>query len=99
MSACALTSVSETDFLANVFDALPLPALVVDSDVRIVEFNVAAARFLANFPFAVFRPSAGDALHCIHSTEAPRGCGHAEACQDCVIRNSVRDVFGGGKPG
>jgi hypothetical protein len=99
MSACALTSVSETDFLANVFDALPLPALVVDSDVRVVEFNVAASKLLANVPFAVLRPSAGEALHCIHSAEASPGCGHAAACQDCVIRNSVREVFGGGKPG
>jgi PAS domain-containing protein len=98
MSACTLPSLSnETDLLASVFDALPVPALVVDNDVRIIDFNLAAARLLEYVPFAVLRPRAGEALACIHSTEALGGCGHADACQDCVIRNSVREIFQGEK--
>ncbi len=99
MSACTQLSLSETDFLANVFDALPIPVMVVDSDVHIIDFNLAAARLLERVPFAVLQPSAGEALQCIHSVESPGGCGHAQACQDCVIRNSVRDVLGGLHPG
>lgn len=99
MSACAVPSAYQTDLLANVFDALPLPALVVDSDVRIIEFNLAAAKMLEGVPFAVIRPTAGYALHCFHSADDVQGCGQAEACQDCGIRNSVRDVLAGAKPG
>ena len=99
MGASPLPASDKTDFLASIFDALPIPALVVDSDVRIFEFNLAAARMLEKMPSAILHPSAGEALHCIHSTETPKGCGHSGACHDCVIRNSVKEVFGGGKPG
>ena len=58
MSASALSFVGDTDFLANVFDALPMAALVVDSDLRIIEFNLAAARFLERVPFDAIRPAA-----------------------------------------
>jgi PAS domain-containing protein len=98
MNASALPSVYETDLLANVFDALPLPALVVDAEARIIDFNFTATRMLEQVPFAALRPGVGEALHCIHSTESLGGCGHSEACADCVIRNSVRDVFNHGKP-
>ncbi len=100
MSACSRPAPLpsyDTDPLAAVFDALPAAALVVDSDVRIVDFNLAAAGLLERVPFAVLRPLAGEALACIHSAEAPEECGHAPACQDCVIRNSVRAVFDGAK--
>ena len=39
----------------------------------------------------------GDAFHCIHSTETPRGCGGGEACKKCVIRNSVNNSYHGEK--
>lgn len=94
-----MPSACQTDLLANVFDALPLPALVVDSDVRIIEFNLAAAKILQDVPFSVIRPTAGYTLHCFHSAGDVEGCGHAGACHDCVIRNSVRDVLAGAKPG
>lgn len=98
MNADALPTVYETDLLANVFDALPLPALVVDAEVRIIDFNFAATRMLEQGPCATLRPGVGEALHCIH-TIGCLGCGHSEACVDCVIRNSVRDVFNHGKTG
>jgi hypothetical protein len=39
----------------------------------------------------------GDALHCINAYEAPRGCGTGAECQNCVVRNSVREAFSGAK--
>ena len=86
-----------TDFLAKVFDALPAPALVVDPDVRMIDFNLEAARLIERVPFAILDPPAGQALACIHAAESPAGCGHAEACPDCPIRNSVREAFATGQ--
>jgi hypothetical protein len=32
----------------------------------------------------------GNVWHCLHATETPRGCGHAPACKNCVVRESVQ---------
>ncbi len=78
-----------------VIDAFPCFVLVVDSDVRVVDCNVAARDLLGQAPPLVLRRRAGDAFHCIHSTETPGGCGTAPACQDCVLRNSVTQAANG----
>jgi hypothetical protein len=83
---------TNTDLIANVFDALPLPAFVVDHDFNIVEFNLAGARLLDRVPFAVLRLRGGDRLQCIHSTESAEGAA-AQACQECIVKNFVKEVF------
>jgi PAS domain-containing protein len=78
------------------FDAIPCPALVVDADVRVVDFNRAAAGMVgANKEFQYLRRG-GEVLHCIHAEEAPDGCGTAESCQDCVLRNAVTAAVAAG---
>lgn len=81
----------------NILDAIPAFVFAVDGDVRIVEYNSAAAGLLDNDRITVLNKRAGEALHCIHSIEVPEGCGHAPACRECVIRNSVNDAFKGEK--
>ncbi len=66
--------------------------LVVDFDVRIFHMNAAASRLIDGGRNVVLRRRSGEVLHCIHSQEAPGGCGHAPACRDCVIRNSVHEA-------
>lgn len=99
MSVHAVPSFPKTDFMAVIFDAMPLPALVVDRQACIVEFNVAGAKLLERIPFAVLRPNAGEAIRCIHTIEDPASCGQAPACERCIIWNSLRAVFDEGRPG
>ena len=89
------TDRNHRDFLRAVLDANPSFMFVVDEDVRIVEFNQAAGRFLSAGRDQVLRQRGGDALQCLHSTETPEGCGHAPYCQTCVVRNSVKEAFRG----
>jgi PAS domain-containing protein len=70
-------------------DAIPFPLFVVDDDVRILAFNNAAAAMLGDKPQLALSTKGGEALHCIHSTEAIGGCGFSEACKKCVVRTSV----------
>ncbi len=77
------------DFLHMLLDAVPSMLLVVDSDVRIFHMNAAAERLIGADRKVVLMRRGGEALHCIHAEETPEGCGHAPACRDCVIRNSV----------
>lgn len=85
-----------SDFHKRVFDAIPHPVFVVDSDVRIIACNAAAQEFSGAEPARVLHRRGGDALHCINSFETPAGCGSGVACRECVIRNAVREAFAGG---
>jgi hypothetical protein len=88
---------STTDMLRSVFDALPSLVFVVDHDVRIQEYNAAAADLLIAERTTILKRRAGEVLHCLHSTDVPEGCGRAPFCKDCIIRNSVTEVFQGNR--
>jgi PAS domain-containing protein len=81
--------------LRAVFDALPSLVFVVDEDVRIQEYNSAAAELLKDDRGTILKHRAGDLLHCVHAGESERGCGTAPFCADCIIRNSVNEAFEG----
>lgn len=82
-------------FLQSVFDAVPSFLFIVDPEARIQHLNAAALSLLETDKKHVLYNRWGEALHCVHATEAPGGCGHAAACRNCVIRNSVNKVFNG----
>jgi PAS domain-containing protein len=72
------------------FDAMPIPAFVVDKDMSILDYNAAAARLMGKNRRLVIRRPGGEVLHCVHFTKVPAGCGRAPTCSDCVVRKSVR---------
>jgi PAS domain S-box-containing protein len=80
-----------------VFDALPSLVFVVDDDVRIYECNAAAENLLGAKSPTVLKKRAGQVLHCLHAADVPEGCGRAEFCRDCVIRNAVTEAFRGNR--
>ena len=75
------------------FDAVPSPILIVDADVRILDYNIGGAQLLGRDRRIQYRKRGGDALHCIHSYESEEGCGGAEDCKGCIIRTSVSDAL------
>jgi hypothetical protein len=75
------------------FNAIPAIALIVDDNVRILEYNSAASKLLGDDRNAVFKVRGGEAMRCIHSDEVSEGCGHAPDCRHCAIRNSVMGSF------
>jgi len=72
------------------FDAMPLPVFVVDKDVSVLEYNRAAVQLFGSDKPTVMDRRGGEVWHCLHATETPEGCGHAPACRNCVVRESVR---------
>lgn len=78
-----------------VFDALPIPAFLVNRDVQILELNRAAEKFCGQTRNMVHHRRGGDVLGCLHSGERAEGCGYSEACKGCIIRNSVRQSLAG----
>lgn len=81
------------DFHEIVFEAMPSPIFVIDSDLSIIDFNLAAARVAEPVVFEMFRPRSGDLLGCIHA-EA-EGCGNSPACRTCVVAASIREAMEG----
>jgi len=86
---------SDPILLRTILDAIPAFIFVVDDDVRILDYNAAAAGLLGEDRANTLRHRAGDLLHCIHSKEVPEGCGHAPVCKFCVIRSGVGKAFAG----
>ena len=85
----------DDDIFEMILDGIPSPIFIVDNDVRIYSYNKAASALFANEPGKIIKMGCGDALHCFHSAEDPKGCGGADACKKCVIRNSVDRIFHG----
>jgi PAS domain S-box-containing protein len=90
-----MDKIGSIDMYRAVFDALPSLVFVVDEDVRIYECNAAAENLLGAKSATVLRKRAGQVLHCLHSSDVPAGCGHAEFCGECVIRNAVAEACRG----
>lgn len=83
----------EKGILREVLDALPSVVFVVDRDVRIQEYNTAAAEFIKAARSAVLQQRAGDILRCIHASAILGGCSRSSACRSCTVRNSVIDAL------
>ena len=88
-------SLGNDDFLNAILDKIPFPTFLMDDDVRIHEYNLAAISLFDIELGRVNRVRCGDAFCCVYSM--PDGCGESEACKKCVIRNSVRKSYGGSK--
>jgi PAS domain-containing protein len=88
-------TLNERSLLRAVFDALPSLIFVVDRDVRIHEYNAAAAELIMAGRETILRRRAGEILHCIHSDEVAEGCGRSSSCKNCIIRGSVNKAFAG----
>ena len=84
-----MTRQDDPQFNRVLIDSVPFPLFVVDDDMRIVAFNRTGLTMLGGNPAFAFARKGGEALHCIHATEALGGCGATEACKTCVIRGSV----------
>jgi PAS domain-containing protein len=84
-----------TSALRVLFDAVPMPLLVVDEDVTVLAFNRAAAPLLGDKPDQMLRRRGGEVLSCLRHHHAPKGCGTHGACKDCVVRASVGTAMRG----
>ena len=88
-------SLDNDDFLNTILDKIPFPIFLMDDDVRIHVYNLAAISLIDFELYRVNKVGCGDAFYCVYSM--PDGCGEGEACKECVIRNSVRKSYGGSK--
>lgn len=63
-------------------------AVIVDSDLRIVDFNTQVTEDFQKGSSLLFQHG-GDALGCRNAANSSGGCGTTKACSRCAIRSSV----------
>ncbi len=85
----------QPDMFRTVLDAIPSLIFVVDDDVRIHEYNAAAAEFLSGTRETILKRRGGEVFKCLHSKDVPEGCGFGKICKECAIRNSVAEALQG----
>lgn len=84
---------ARAQYLRTIFDTIPHPTFIVDNDVRIEDCNRAGKALIGCEVALALHRRGGDVLHCVNSET--HGCGQAEPCKDCAIRNSVTQSLDG----
>ncbi|MCL2065717.1 MAG: hypothetical protein FWG98_15290 [Candidatus Cloacimonetes bacterium] len=80
----------------TIFNEIPVITFIVDSDVRI-QFLNAEAKKIIDSSKQIYDRRGGEVLKCVFSEVNEQGCGHAEQCKNCLIRNSVNEAAEGQK--
>jgi PAS domain-containing protein len=87
----------KTDLIKEVFDVIPSLIFVVDNNIRIHEYNAAAAEFICGTRESILKRRGGDILNCLHSIGVKEGCGAGAFCCNCVIRKSINEALLGNR--
>jgi len=84
-------------FLETLFESIPCGVLIVDGDRRVQAVNNVLEQTFGISEAEVIHKRGGEALRCVHAFDSPDGCGFAERCQDCWVRNTAIDALAGGR--
>ncbi len=95
MLRAALLVSSRIKYWQNIFNTVPIPMLVVDADLNVLEYNAAARPLLGAETQIMPKVKCGELLRCLNVTVGQHTCGTATACADCVIRKSVNSAVQG----
>jgi PAS domain S-box-containing protein len=87
---------TEKNNLDAIFESSPVPMFVIDDTTNIVMTNLAFTVMCGGSESDILQHRPGNALRCIHSHSDPRGCGYAEACKYCNVRNGVEGLIANG---
>ncbi len=82
-------------FLNTLFESIPCGVLVVDRDRRVQRINKVLEQTFGISRGEVVDKRGGEALRCVHASESPDGCGFADYCQTCRVRNTALEALAG----
>ncbi len=88
---------AERDKLSACFEASPTGMVVFNHNRSILRLNSAAAALAGATPASMVTKTHGFALHCVHSSEHPSGCGFGAQCWFCPLRKMIDSVIVDGK--
>jgi len=83
--------------LSAMLENVPLVMLLVDRERRVRKANATASNFANRTPEEMVGRSCGEALRCLHATDAAQWCGFGPECGDCAVRSAVQETFATGR--
>jgi transcriptional regulator with PAS, ATPase and Fis domain len=86
---------NQDEFLKSLFESIPCGVLIVDCDRRIQAVNNVLERTFGISRAEAMDKRGGEALRCVHASESSEGCGFADNCQDCGVRNTALEALAG----
>lgn len=84
---------SEYELVRPVIEYLPLAVIVINKDREVLLANKTAQVMSNKTENELIGLKGGEALKCKYAHQNPQGCGFAEHCRVCTIKNSVLASF------
>jgi two-component system cell cycle sensor histidine kinase/response regulator CckA len=78
--------------LEAIFDAAPVPMLVLDRELAVVKANSAATAEADRARGETYGQTIGNALCCLNAVNDDGGCGAGPNCESCALRATVQAV-------
>jgi len=91
----AAALMTERDHLKSVFDAAPMPMLLVDDRMEVVRVNSALREYCSDYDALPDR-RCGTILKCVNALSEQR-CGNSPECDPCGLLRALRKVLSSGQ--
>ena len=86
---------NQKGFLKSLFESIPCGVLIFDGDRRVLAVNNVVERTFGISGVEVMDQRGGEALGCVNAFKNPKGCGFAEECITCGVRNTALEALAG----
>jgi PAS domain S-box-containing protein len=83
----------ERNNLLAIFDATQIGMLLVAETGAVTRVNRVVSNLVGRSEEDMIGHQPGDGLCCIHAASVEQGCGNAEPCPECPIRNTISEVL------
>ncbi len=83
--------------LTAIFENAPFIIFLLDGERRIRRMNALACSFTGSSITDMVGIRVGEALHCLHAFDNPEGYGFWQCCQQCTLRQTIRDTHETGR--
>jgi PAS domain-containing protein len=85
----------DSNVYRSMLDAMPQPILLVDQDLRVLDFNPAARDLMAVPSDLACGQRGGHVLYCLNAISRHEGCGQTPYCAKCGLRNCLQAAVRG----
>jgi len=86
---------NQEGFLKSLFESIPCGVLIIDGDRRVLAVNNILEQTFGISGAEVMDQRGGEALRCVNAFKNPKGCGFAEECITCRVRNTALEALEG----
>ena len=86
---------NQEGFLKSLFESIPCGVLIIGGDRRVLAVNNVLEQTFGVSRAAIMDLRGGEALRCVNAFKDPKGCGFAEECISCGVRNTALEALSG----